>query len=165
MKHTNKLLVELVILFVFASIAFSFFYVAKVFVVDGTSMLPTLKNGERILVDKRAYIYVEPLKGDIVGLIDPRDSSQQYVKRVVATSGDELEINGNEVKVNGTPIYKISTYINDKKTVIPKGYYFVMGDNRNYSYDSRDFGLVPKTNILGKAVAVFWPVTKLRFIN
>lgn len=165
MKYSNKLLVELLILFIVVCLAVSFFYVAKVFIVDGTSMLPTLKSGERILVDKRAYVYVDPIKGDIVGMMDPNEPALQYVKRVIASSNDVIEVNGFDVRVNDKPIYKVSGYAQKKRIVIPKGYFFVMGDNRQVSYDSREFGLVPRSNIIGKAVAVVWPVSSMRMVK
>lgn len=165
MKYSNRLLVELLILFVLATFTAGVSYVSRVFVVSGTSMYPTLKNGERILVDKRAYVYVDPVKGDIVGLIDPNEPNLRYVKRVVAGTGDVIESSDNEIKVNAVPLYKTSGDPVYEKLVIPKNEYFVMGDNREVSYDSREFGTVPKSNIIGKAVAVIWPPGHIRFLK
>jgi signal peptidase I len=165
MKYSNKLLVELLILFVLATFAAGFFYVAKVFVVSGNSMHPTLKNHERILIDKRAYIYVDPIKSDIVGMVDPKKPDLQYIKRVVACPGDLLVVNSNEIKVNDIVIDKENEDSIIQNITVPKGYFFVMGDNRPVSYDSRDFGLVPKGDILGKAIAVIWPLANVRFIK
>ena len=158
-------LIELLILFIFLSVAVGISYVAKVFIVDGDSMFPTLKTDERIVVDKRAYIYVKPVKNDIVGMSDPTDQKLLYVKRIVATPGDIVEVNQSEVIVNDRILYNANQLMPLKEIKIPSGYYFVMGDNKGVSYDSRQFGLVPESNIIGRAVMVVWPVSNFRVLN
>ncbi len=136
--------------------------------VDGTSMEPNLHNQERILVDKWTYLFHAPARGDIIVFIAPPDPTSDYVKRIIAIPGDTLTIDNTTVIVDGVTLHE--PYIDPKlqgnpffqnqihNLVIPPDKYFVLGDNRDGSSDSRDWGFVPRENILGRAALVYWPL-------
>ena len=135
--------------------------------VEGTSMMPVLDDQERIFINKFVY-RIEPIgRGDIVVFHYPRDPSKSYIKRIVAVAGDQVRIEDGVVFINGkrlTEPYVPAEYEDWRsypKVVVPPHAYFVLGDHRNLSNDSRDFGPVDKQYIYGKAVFVYWPVTKL----
>jgi len=154
--------------------------------VDGESMVGTLQNQDLLLASKISYDFGQnPQRGDIVILIPPTDPQQDFIKRVIALPGDVIEIDGNHtptqvlIKPGGKGPFELlkEPYLPPKWTTlndccmtsgqassaptpitIPANEYFVMGDNRNYSSDSRVFGLVPRKNILAKAILRIWPL-------
>jgi signal peptidase I len=135
--------------------------------VEGTSMMPSLADHERIFVNKFVY-RLEPIeRGDIVVFRYPRDPSQSYIKRVVGVAGDHIRIDGGQVYVNDQPLdedYVPPAYtdaLSYKEIVVPAQSYFVLGDHRNMSRDSRDFGPVNQSYIYGKAVFGYWPMDKM----
>jgi len=135
--------------------------------VEGTSMMPSLEDQERIFVNKFVY-RLEPIeRGDIVVFRYPRDPSKSYIKRVIAMAGDQIRINRGQVYVNGQPLeetYVPSEYADTRSypdTVVPPESYFVLGDHRSMSNDSRDFGAVNLSYIYGKAVFGYWPMEKV----
>jgi signal peptidase I len=135
--------------------------------VEGTSMMPSLDDQERIFVNKFVY-RLEPIqRGDIVVFRYPRDPSKSFIKRVIGLAGDRIRIDGGEVFVNGQPLdedYVPRAYADErsyKETVVPENSYFVLGDHRTMSNDSRDFGPVASSYIYGKAVFGYWPMDKL----
>lgn len=135
--------------------------------VEGTSMMPSLEDQERIFVNKFVY-RLEPIeRGDIVVFRYPRDPSKSYIKRVIAMAGDRVRIDGGQVYVNGEPLdetYVPSEYTDQRsypEVVVPVHCYFVLGDHRSMSNDSRDFGSVNQGFIYGKAVFGYWPMEKL----
>lgn len=135
--------------------------------VDGVSMEPNLHNTERILVDKWSYLFHPPERGDIIVFAAPPDPSVDYVKRIIALPGDIITIHNTTVIVDGVTLNE--TYINPRlqgnpflfkqinNVIVPQNEYFVLGDNRAQSSDSRDWGFVPRNNIVGRAVIVYWP--------
>ncbi len=171
------------------------------FKVDGTSMLPTLENGEMILVNRNAYRELdlgdfvdwlpgvsekdwftivdwgEPTRGDVVVFTPPEPGDQKpYIKRVIGLPGDHVQVTANEVLVNGIPLDEpyIGNYRNDCESVsnfpycdvtVPEGHYFVMGDHRSNSQDSRYFGVVPENRIIGKAWLVYWPTEEFGTVD
>ena len=151
------------VLFCFFLIAF----VAQAFRVQGTSMEPLLLDGERIVVNKFVYRFRPIERGDVVVFWYPRDPSVSFVKRVVALPGDLVEIRGGELVVNGLavkePYLPASFRDNDSHTPteVRKGYYFVLGDHRRSSNDSRSWGEVPEKYIYGRAVFRFWPLGRM----
>jgi signal peptidase I len=135
--------------------------------VEGTSMMPSLEDQERIFVNKFVY-RLEPIeRGDIVVFRYPRDPSKSYIKRVIGMAGDKIRIDGGQVYVNGEALDE--TYVpaeySDTRTypelTVPPNSYFVLGDHRSMSNDSRDFGPVNQSYIYGKAVFGYWPMDKL----
>ncbi|HST89067.1 MAG TPA: signal peptidase I, partial [Ktedonobacterales bacterium] len=139
--------------------------------VDGPSMTPTLINQEYILVDKAQYIFQRPQRGDIIVFAFPKDTSQDFVKRIIGLPGDTVRVDANgQVTVDGVAINE--PYVNDLTNpyppntwVLKSDQYFVLGDNRGDSSDSRDWGPVPRNDIIGKAALVYWPFNDLRLLN
>ena len=135
--------------------------------VEGTSMMPSLDDQERIFVNK--YVYrLEPIqRGDIVVFRYPRDPSKSFIKRVIGLGGDRIRIESGEVFVNGEALeedYVPAAYADQRsyaETVVPPNSYFVLGDHRTMSNDSRDFGPVNIGYIYGKAVFGYWPMDKM----
>ena len=139
--------------------------------VEGTSMLPELKDQERIFVNKFVYRFEKISRRDIVVFWYPRDPSKSFIKRIIGLPGDTVEIRSGTVYVNGEPLdepYLVPEFA-DKRTMparyIDPGYYFVMGDDRKFSSDSRVWGLVPEKYIYGKAVFRYWPVSQIGSID
>jgi len=135
--------------------------------VEGTSMMPSLEDQERIFVNKFVY-RLEPIqRGDIVVFRYPHDPTKSFIKRVVGLAGDRIRIEAGRVFVNGRPLeedYVPSAYEDERsypESIVPAGSYFVLGDHRSLSNDSRDFGPVSQNYIYGKAVFGYWPVDKM----
>ena len=135
--------------------------------VEGTSMMPGLTDQERIFINKFVY-KIEPIsRGDVIVFRYPLDPSKSYIKRVVAVAGDRVKIDDGILYVNGrrVPEPYVPTDYDDTRTypatTVPAGSYFVLGDHRNLSNDSRDFGPVPEALIYGKAVFAYWPMDKV----
>jgi signal peptidase I len=149
---------------VYATLIVTFgFQVARV---EGQSMAPTLADQDRLIVNKLAYQLHDPHIGDIVMLYYPIDPKKSFVKRVIAEEGDVVRIENGRVYRNEVPInddYVLPEYRSHDNwgpQVIPDGYYFVMGDHRNNSSDSRHWGMVPKKYIIGKVQLRWWPLPK-----
>jgi signal peptidase I len=149
---------------VYATLIVTFgFQVARV---EGLSMAPTLQDQDRLIVNKAIYRLSAPRRGDIVMLLYPTDPDKSFVKRVIAEEGDTLRIADGRVYVNDVPLddeYVPAEYRSHDDwgpQVIAPGYYFVMGDHRNNSSDSRHWGLVPKKYIIGKVLVRWWPMPK-----
>ena len=136
--------------------------------VEGTSMMPSLDDQERIFVNKFVY-RLEPIqRGDIVVFRYPRDPSKSYIKRVIGVAGDHVRILSGRVYLNGKALeedYVPAEYSDARsypdEVMVPPNAYYVLGDHRTMSNDSRDFGPVPQSYIYGKAVFGYWPVDKL----
>jgi signal peptidase I len=151
---------------VYATLIVTFaFQVARV---EGHSMAPTLSDQDRLIVNKFAYRIGEPHIGDVVMLYYPNDPEKSFVKRVIAEEGDQLRIVDGKVYRNDVlmddsfvpPDYR--SHDDWGPQVIPEGYYFVMGDHRNNSSDSRHWGFVPKKYIIGKVQLRWWPLVHAR---
>ena len=131
--------------------------------VDGSSMEPTLHSGEFIIVNKLAYRTGATQFGDIVVFHFPRNPSQEYIKRVIGLPGDQVEIIGGQVIVNGNVLsedYIAAPPTYEASWTVPDDAIFVLGDNRNNSSDSHAWGPVPLDHVVGKAVIVYWPPTE-----
>ncbi|MBM3781602.1 MAG: signal peptidase I [Acidobacteria bacterium] len=147
---------------VYATLIVTFlFQVARV---DGQSMAPTLEDRDRLIVNKLAYRLGEPQRGDIVMLYYPLDPDKSYVKRVIAEEGDMVRVVDGQVFVNDVPLPddqippEFRSHDEWGPQVVPEGYYFVMGDHRNNSSDSRHWGFVPKKYIIGRVQVRWWPI-------
>jgi signal peptidase I len=128
--------------------------------VDGSSMEPSLHNGEFVIVNKLAYKLGSPQIGDVIVFRYPRDPEQEYIKRILGLPGDHVKIANGQVYVNGEPIKE--TYIAAPPSYqsewnVPEKTLFVLGDNRNNSSDSHNWGPVPIEYVIGKALIVYWP--------
>jgi signal peptidase I len=137
--------------------------------VEGTSMMPALVDQERIFINKFIYrLGIGDIeRGDMVVFWYPGDPSKSYIKRVIGVPGDKIEINDGIVKVNGRRL--LERYVPDEyrdhasidPVVVPDDQFFVLGDHRSSSHDSRSWGPVPRRYIYGKAVFVYWPLEKM----
>jgi signal peptidase I len=131
--------------------------------VEGTSMLPRLENQDRLFINKFLYRFSSIERGDVVVFRYPRDPQKSYIKRVIALPGDRLCIEHGTVWLNGKPLPE--AYVPEQyrdlrsmaEIVVPEGSYFMMGDHRSISSDSREFGPVERSLVYGKAVYVYWP--------
>jgi signal peptidase I len=141
------------------------FQVARV---DGLSMAPTLEDHDRLIVNKLVYEIGEPRPGDIVMLYYPLNPEKMFVKRVIAREGDTVRIVDGHIYVNDIPMRddyvpaEFRSHDDWGPQVIQQGYYFVMGDHRNNSSDSRHWGPVPKKYIVGKVKVRWWPIQDAR---
>jgi signal peptidase I len=140
--------------------------------VEGTSMEPGLSDNERIFINKFTYKLNlgDIRRGDTVVFWYPADTTKSYIKRVIALPGDRIRIQHGQVYVNGSPLVEDyvaerfrdpGTWMEGREVPVPPGDYFVLGDHRNSSSDSRSWGWVPRDNIYGKAVFVYWPLDKM----
>ena len=135
--------------------------------VEGTSMMPGLEDQERIFVNKFVYRWEPIARGDIVVFRYPRDTTKSYIKRVIGVAGDRIRIDNGTVYVNGDPVeedYVPSDYADARsypEITVPARSFFVLGDHRTMSNDSRDFGPVHERFIYGKAVFGYWPMEKM----
>jgi signal peptidase I len=131
--------------------------------VDGASMQPTLETGEFVIVNKLAYMLGTPQVGDVIVFHFPRDPDQEYIKRVIGLPGDQVTVQGGTVLVNGQPLaeeYIAAPPAYESTWNVPPDSLFVLGDNRNNSSDSHNWGPVPLDYVVGKAVFVYWPPTR-----
>lgn len=136
--------------------------------VEGFSMMPTLHDGEVVLVSKISYRFDSIQRGDIVVFRHPLNTRQELIKRVIGLPGDEVRIENGQVTLNGMVI--VEPYISappryNGKWEVPPGFLFVLGDNRNDSSDSHSWGLLPIENVIGKAVLVYWPPDRIRILQ
>lgn len=141
--------------------------------VEGTSMMPALADQERIFINKFTYRFgfEDIQRGDMVVFLYPGDTSKSYIKRVIGVPGDSVEVREGEVFLNGRR--QEEPYVPDEfrdrisapRTRVSPGHYYVMGDHRSASNDSRSWGTVPKDYVYGKAVFVYWPIAKLGILR
>jgi signal peptidase I len=142
--------------------------VLQTFHIDGQSMEPTLHDQEYVFVFKAAYLFSAPQRGDIIVFQYPLNPRENYIKRIIAVPGDVISIVGQTITVNGITLHE--PYINRtnmdnpypsiEKRLVGPDEYFVLGDNRGNSSDSRQWGFVPRNNILGKALCIYWPINE-----
>jgi signal peptidase I len=168
-KSGGGVLEFLIILLVSFVLVFGFVrpFVVEAFWIPSASMVPTLKYGDRVLVNKFIYRFTEPQRGDIIVFKSVEGDDQDLIKRVVGVPGDEIAVRGGKLFVNGVP--QKEPYVNKKypdrsfyaPTTVPKDHVFAMGDNRANSQDSRIFGPVPEKNIEGEAFLRFWPPDRI----
>ena len=151
---------------VYATLIVTFgFQVARV---EGLSMAPTLADQDRLIVNKLRYRLTSPQRGEIVMLYYPLNPDKSFVKRVIGEEGDTVRVVDGRVYVNDVPLLddfvpaEYRSHDDWGPQVVPEGYYFVMGDHRNNSSDSRTWGFVPKKYIIGKVQLRWWPVPHAR---
>ncbi|MBP9715225.1 MAG: signal peptidase I [Candidatus Pacebacteria bacterium] len=165
-------------LFKFAIIALAIvvpvrIFIAQPFVVSGSSMVPTFENGEYLIVDEISYILGEPSRGDVVIFRYPNDTKKFFIKRIIGLPGETVDVNGNEVTIYNKeneggiklsqPYLKTSSGIKTH-TELKDDEYFVMGDNRGASSDSRIWGPVSKNLLVGKAFVRLFPVNNINLM-
>lgn len=167
LRATLYWLRDLVLSVVIAIVAILFLY--QPVKVEGTSMMPTLVDQERIFINKYIYKFGlgEIRHGDMVVFWSPPDPSKSYIKRVIGIPGDKIRIDRGTVYVND--LYLDESYVPEEyrdmqsmtSVIVPENEFFVLGDHRSSSNDSRSWGTVPRSLIYGKAVFVYWPLEKL----
>jgi signal peptidase I len=141
-------------------------YGIRIVQVTGVSMAPTLNDGDRMIVDEFDYELGDPQVGDIVVLYYPVNPTRLFIKRVIAAAGDTVRVTNGRAYVNGRLIrddYVPASFRSHDDLAfenVQPGHYFVIGDHRNDSFDSREWGLVPRRYILGKARMRWWPIEK-----
>ena len=147
------------------------------FQVSGESMFPTFKNKEYILTNLIVLRFETAHKGDVIVFKAPKDIEKDFIKRVIGEPGDTIQLKDGFVYVNGLLLDESSYLASDVRTyggsflqegdqiVVPEGYCFVMGDNRMYSSDSREWGFLPKKDVIGVSFFVYWPVNTMRSVK
>lgn len=136
--------------------------------VDGSSMLPTLRDAEFVLVNKIAYKTGTPTRGDIIVFRSTTQAGMDLIKRIIGVPGDTVVVANGQVIINGQVLSE--PYINAAPNYtgewhVPPGYLFVLGDNRNDSSDSHMWGYLPEGNVIGKALLIYWPPPEWAMIN
>ena len=139
--------------------------------VEGTSMQPHLVNQERVFVNKLLYRFSEIERHDVVVFWYPKDRKKPFIKRVIGLPGDTIEVRASAVYVNGNQLQEeyVRTDARDYQAypsvTVPEGSYYVMGDHRSSSNDSRHWGCVPAELIFGRAIFRYWPVSKIGLLD
>lgn len=141
------------------------FFVLQPYIIPSSSMEPTLVPGDRILVNRLAYRFWAPNRGDIVVFSYPLDPKRTFVKRIIALEGETVELRDNQVFINGQNLkesyLKAGDYPPYGPESIPKDKVLVLGDNRRQSGDSRDWGLLPKSDLIGKVWIIYYPFMRI----
>jgi len=164
-------------------------FVIQAFKIPSGSMIPTFEIGDRIFVSKFIYgakipftdirlpALRQPQRGDIIVFVSPETPKKDFVKRLVALEGETVEIKDGNIFINGKKIdgpdsVKSNYYYNrgeygkeGASITVPQGFYFALGDNSSNSRDSRYWGFVPKKNLIGKAILLYWPIQRIRIIR
>lgn len=155
------------------TLLFTFFIVFFVksatqnFRIEGASMLPTLHEGQYLIINKLIYYLEEPQRGDIIVLHFPNDRSRDFIKRVIGVPGDTVEISNGQVRVNDVLLsepYASAPPNNNTTWQVPEDQFFVVGDNRPNSSDSRSWSFLPREDIIGRAWVVYWPPRDWQFV-
>ncbi|MCL5935001.1 MAG: signal peptidase I [Firmicutes bacterium] len=146
------------------------FFIFQPFYIPSGSMEPNLVPGDRIIVNKFIYRFKEPARGDVMVFRFPKDPERDFIKRVIGLPGDTVEIRNSELYINNSKVKepylpKGLRFPDFGPYTVPQDAYFMMGDNRNNSEDSRFWGEMPKQNIRGKAVLVYWPVKRISLVK
>lgn len=169
MKNTFIFVFEVAKIFVIAAaiVAPIHYFLFQPYLVKGQSMEPNFKNGDYLIVDEISYRFREPERGEVIVFKYPNDPSQRYIKRIIGLPGETIKIENNKVMANNK-ILDESSYIPLFETTagamefnLKNNEYFVMGDNRIASFDSRRWGFLPKKNIIGRVVFRAWPFVAL----
>lgn len=137
--------------------------------VDGISMDTTFHEGQLLMVNKLNYRFNEPKRGDVVVFTSPVEPDKEYIKRLIGLPGDKISVQDAVLYLNGNAVdepylHEAMTYDFPEMTV-PEGMYFAMGDNRNHSFDSHNWGGVPRENLIGNAFFRYWPLTRIGIIS
>ena len=172
-SHIREHAETLISSFILALIVLTF--IGRAFKIPSSSMFPTLRNGDRIFVNRFAYRFSKPGRGDIAVFIFPDDIRRDFIKRIIGLPGDTLEIKDGGILINGAPVNS-PPYIAENKYYnfgphghgeikVPQNAYFVLGDNSRNSRDSRYWGFVPHRNLKGKAFLIYWPLQRIQRLH
>ncbi|MDI6882955.1 MAG: signal peptidase I [Patescibacteria group bacterium] len=152
------------------------YFVFQPFIVKGASMTPAFSNGDYLIVDEISYRFREPQRGEVVVFRYPKDPSQRFIKRIIGLPGEKVKIEGGEIKIidkfDQEKILDESAYLllgqnnlfDNKVMVLGEEEYFVLGDNRAHSFDSRNWGTLQRKEIIGRVFLRIWPPKALVFI-
>lgn len=179
LRKIYNFLLDTVQTFLIAAAVFLVIYVFlfRPFEVKGESMYPNFYNNEYVLTNLVSLRFQNPKAGDVIVFKAPLDSEKDYIKRVIGTPGDTISIKDGQVYVNDQRLNETAYLKPDVKTypgnfltdtnsiTVPEGKYFVLGDNRINSSDSREWGFVKKDEIIGNSMFVYWPINRMRFIK
>lgn len=161
------------IVFALAIFVIVYLFLAQPHQVQGNSMVPNFLSGEYILTNKITYRFEDPERGHVVVFKSPLE--KDFIKRIIAVPGEKIKILGGKVYINdkllnesylpATTFTQEGLKLHDGETLtLPEGQYAVFGDNRNQSYDTRDWGFIEKKDIIGKAWVIYWPLNKMGFV-
>lgn len=179
LKKIYYLLFDMVQTLVIAGAIFVVIYafLFRPYQVNGHSMDPTFQNGEYVLTNLITLRF-QPLKrGDVIVFVAPPDKEKDYIKRIIGLPGDKIKVAEGVVYLNDQKLDQSSFLESDVRTnggaflsegdevVVPEDDYFVMGDNREFSSDSREWGFVPKSAVIGKSFLVYWPLNHMRIVK
>lgn len=159
-----------------AIFALIYLFVAQFHKVSGNSMVPTFHSGDFLITEKVSYRFNSPQRGDVIVLKNPRDESQDFIKRIIAIPGDTVKVESNIVHVNNEPVNESylppdtqtqagAFLIEGISVKAGPNQYFVMGDNRDHSSDSRDWGALTREEIVGKALFRYWPPSVIGLLD
>lgn len=142
--------------------------IAESYIIPTGSMIPTVNKGDRVLVNKLVYRFRRPERGEVVVFDPPRNVGNiPFLKRVIGLPGDTVEIKDGKIYINGS-IFTVEsatdTNYNYGPEKVPEGFLFVLGDNRNNSYDSHCWGFVPSRNLIGEGLCVYWPFQDIKLL-
>ena len=151
-------------------------FIIQAYKIPSGSMRPTLIEGDRLMVNKFLYRFRPPRRGDIIVFKYPEERKREFIKRLIGVSGDVISIREGRVIVNGEildgPPFDVIAYANrgsledpQASITVPPAMYFVLGDNSTSSRDSRFWGFVPKEDVIGKALVIFWPIQRWRVVR
>ncbi len=170
-QRVGAFLLDIIQVLVFAVSIFLFIYllVAQPHKIKGSSMEPDFHDGEFLLTDKVTYRLREPRHGDVIVFKAPPDDQDEYIKRIMGIPGDKVMVQNGRVWLNGVELTEDyiakgaytsagNFALEGKEFTVPDHEYFVMGDNREHSFDGRNFGLIDKSKITGRAWLVYWPI-------
>ena len=178
MKRLGTFFLDILEVIVSAIAIFLFVYllILQPHKIKGASMEPNFHNGEFLLTDKVTYRFRQPARGDVIVFEAPGENGEEFIKRIIALPGEKISINDGAYYINGNKLEEsyipdsIKTYPNiflktGEELVVPPNSYFVSGDNRQASSDSRIWGFVTKDKITGKAWFIYWPMSKMGFVK
>jgi signal peptidase I len=179
LKRIYSTIIDVMQTFLMAASIFLVIYIfiMRPFQVSGESMFPTFKNKEYILTNRIGLRFDSPRKGDVIVFKAPNDSDKDFIKRVIAEPGDSVFVKDGYVYVNGLQLDESAYLASDVRTyggsflkedqpvTVPEGNYIVMGDNRPYSSDSREWGLLGEEDIVGLSFFVYWPFNNMRMVE
>ena len=170
MKIIREYAESLISAFFLALIVLTF--IGRAFKIPSSSMFPTLQRGDRIFVNRFAYRFSEPRRGDVAVFIYPMDKKRDFIKRIVALPGETVEIRDGHVLINGKlvnnppPVAQLEYFTlgpySHGEIKVPENAFFVLGDNSRNSKDSRYWGFVPYENLRGKAFLIYWPIRRIQ---
>lgn len=145
------------------------YFLFQPFFIRGISMEPNFENGDYLIIDEISYRFREPVRGEVIVFKYPQNPSQKFIKRIIGLPGETVEVKDGNVSIyneEGSKVLDESSYLISEttgsiRTTLKDDEYFVMGDNRDFSFDSRRFGILPKKEIIGRAILRAWPIASL----